>query len=420
MFNTNSLIDTNAIEVLVKDKVAEIVVSEVNRLIESPNSLLTAIRRDASAELAKKLVHSHSDLDVNPMITAYVAKNISKYLNNADIERVVKEQIDAPISRLLETASISKLIEQQVVSMFVKRLTVQLNNIDINKMIADKVNVLFNEHVKNIEYTGLVDNASKTELTILDNTVVVENEFISNEIKVIKSLEAGGNLIVKKDLILHGDINTDAKGWVKLSNNIERNVLKKFQEKLKEELQHSILEKAKTENIDFASVTIGGKKLVENGVLHKTIIISNLKKVGQLDNLNVKREAEIYSTLFVVNKRIGINTTEPSMALAVWDEEVEVIAGKSKSQTAFIGTGRKQGLEIGINRKAEIIIKDDGLVVINKLQIGKNRLKYSTDLPGYQGSKGDIVFNVNISPSKPVFAWVCIGGHRWMPLKAVI
>ena len=108
------------------------------------------------------------------------------------------------------------------------------------------------------------------------------------------------------------------------------------------------------------------------------------------------------------------------MALAVWDEEVEVVVGKTRSQTAFIGTNRKQALEIGINRKAEITVQDDGLVVINRLRLGKNMLSYDTSLPGYLGGKGDMVFNINVSLSDPVFAWVCIGGHKWMPLKAIV
>jgi hypothetical protein len=139
-----------------------------------------------------------------------------------------------------------------------------------------------------------------------------------------------------------------------------------------------------------------------------------------LNNLNVKGEAEVNDTLFVVNKRIGINTSDPSMALSVWDEEVSIVVGKLKEQNAFIGTSGIQTLSIGVNKRSEITIHEDGLVSIDRLRIGRNRLKYETDLPGYQGVKGDITFNTNVSKENLVFAWVCLGGHKWLPLKAVV
>jgi hypothetical protein len=122
--------------------------------------------------------------------------------------------------------------------------------------------------------------------------------------------------------------------------------------------------------------------------------------------------------LFVVNGRIGINTAEPSMSLSIWDEEVSIVAGKLKSQTAFIGTSGIQELAIGTNKRSDITIQADGIVSIDKLQIGKNRIKYESELPGYQGVKGDITFNTEVSKEHTVFAWVCLGGHKWLPLKA--
>jgi hypothetical protein len=331
----------------------------------------------------------------------------------------VKAPIEEEVSKLLKNnIDISNIVESQVTNTFVKHLSVKFKNMNIDALIDAKVNKLFEKHIKSTN--GISNTAKQTELFVMNDVVVVENEFIASSVKSVGNVDIDGNLTVKNNFILHGDINVDAKGWVKLANNIERNILKNFKEQIEENLKKSVLEHAKTESIDFESVTIRGKKLVTDNALSNTIVNSNLKKVGQLDNLSVSGEAELNDTLFVVNKRIGINTTQPSMALAIWDEEVEIIAGKSKSQTAFIGTNRKQSLEIGINKKAEITVQDDGLVVINQLRIGKNMIGYDTNLPGYLGGKGDIVFNVNITKDNPVFAWVCIGGHKWMSLKAVV
>ena len=108
------------------------------------------------------------------------------------------------------------------------------------------------------------------------------------------------------------------------------------------------------------------------------------------------------------------------MALSVWDEEVSIVVGKLKSQTAFIGTAGMQELIIGINKRPDITVQENGIVAIDKLQIGRNRIKYEGELPGYQGVKGDITFNTNVSKEHTVFAWVCLGGHKWLPLKAFV
>jgi hypothetical protein len=219
-------------------------------------------------------------------------------------------------------------------------------------------------------------------------------------------------------MTIEGDINTDAKGWDSLTDKIEKNVLRNFENQAIHKLGDAVLDYAKTDGIDFSSITVNGNELVNESSLGKTVVASNLQSLGQLNNLNVKGEAEVNDTLFVVNNRVGINTSEPSMALSVWDEEVSIIVGKLKSQTAFIGTAGIQELGIGINKRPEITIHSDGIVSIDKLRIGQNRIKYETDLPGYQGVKGDITFNTNVSKDNLVFAWVCLGGHRWLPLKA--
>jgi hypothetical protein len=105
------------------------------------------------------------------------------------------------------------------------------------------------------------------------------------------------------------------------------------------------------------------------------------------------------------------------MALSIWDEEVSIVVGKLKEQHAFIGAAGSQTLSIGINKRPEITINNEGLVSINRLRIGRNRLKYESDLPGYRGVKGDVTFNTEVSKDNLVFAWVCLGGHKWLPLK---
>ena len=104
------------------------------------------------------------------------------------------------------------------------------------------------------------------------------------------------------------------------------------------------------------------------------------------------------------------------MALSIWDEEVAINIGKHKEKTAYIGTSRTQGMAFGTNRAVHVEITADGLTQIKKLQVGLHRISHDTQVPGYSGTKGDIVFNAN--PTTNVFAWVCLGAYKWQPLKS--
>ena len=105
------------------------------------------------------------------------------------------------------------------------------------------------------------------------------------------------------------------------------------------------------------------------------------------------------------------------MALSVWDEEVSVNVGKFKENQAYVGTSRAQGLSLGVNRTAQIDIDVNGITTIKKLRVGQHSISHGTEVPGYLGTRGDIVFNA--SPKDDgVFAWVCLGEYRWKPLKS--
>jgi hypothetical protein len=424
MINTDSLIDTSAIEALVKDKVAETIISEVNQLLQNPTELLDVIRRDATALLVKQLASQCNNIDdIETRVAIHSDRILEKRIDSNMIRDMVYEHVKAPIeaevNELLESnINISNIIEAQVVNMFAKRLSVKFDNIDIDTMVDDKVNALFNVHIQTTK--GISNTANQTELSVMDDIVVVENELLVNRINSPGGITTDSNLHVKGNVIIEGFINTDGKGWDSLSEKIEKNVLDKFEIQAIQRLGSAVLEYAKTDGIDFSSITVNGKKLINESGLEKTIVNSNLQSLGQLNNLNVKGEAEVNDTLFVVNNRIGINTAEPSMALSVWDEEVSIVVGKLKEQHAFIGTSGAQTLSIGNNKRSDITVHVDGLVSIGMLRIGQNRLKYETDLPGYQGVKGDITFNTDVSKENLVFAWVCLGGHKWLPLKAVV
>ena len=124
--------------------------------------------------------------------------------------------------------------------------------------------------------------------------------------------------------------------------------------------------------------------------------------------------------MVVARDRVGINTEAPTASFDLWDEEVQIAIGKRKERTGFIGSNRLQNLQIGVNGKGNITITDKNVVIVENLQIDKNRISWGSEVPGYSGGKGDIVYNTSVGPKNTVFAWVCVGGYNWVALSATV
>ena len=423
------MIDPKELEKVINQEIAKQVETQVFDFIEGTDwtsniesKLISVLTRD----LAKRL----NVINISQLIQKHTKELFNEYaktieynsIDPKELEKVINQeiakQVETQVFDFIEGTDWTSNIESKLISVLTRDLAKRLNVINISQLIQKHTKELFNEYAKTIEYNGIDDQAKKVELSILEDAVVIENELISNKIKAVKLLTTDGSLIIKKDLVVLGDVNTDATGWDKLASRIQQDVFRQFTTQIKKQLTEDVINLAKTTSIDFKKVTVNGKSIVVGNALSNTITESMLHKVGALKELTVTGQANINDCLHVVNKRIGINTETPSMALTIWDEEAEIVAGKIKKQTAFIGTGRKQELQIGINRSGNITIKDDGLVQIERLQVGLNRISHASELPGYLGSKGDIVFNNNVSKSNLTFAWMCLGNYNWLSLKS--
>jgi hypothetical protein len=168
----------------------------------------------------------------------------------------------------------------------------------------------------------------------------------------------------------------------------------------------------------FDQVKVNGQTIIDGARLTRVVTESSLQSVGTLKSLTVSGEAKFNNdTLSVLNKRLGVNTDSPEKALGVWDEEVSIVIGKHKLNQAYIGTNREQSVAIGVNREPQIEITTDGLTRIKKLQVGLHKISHSAQVPGWSGTRGDIVFNSNFGADR-VFAWVCLGSYKWQTLKS--
>lgn len=330
------------------------------------------------------------------------------------VEKAVEDNIITVIESLIKDPVWLEKVERMINQAVVQRTVRELASTDVNTIIHEHVDkilpVVHQKFTKNFSSNGISDQATCLQLTVMDEDTVVENRLVA------KNFEVVGSTVVK-DLTVTGSINTDNRSWNTLAEEISRRTLASIELSWRDKLVEQVAKKITEQGIDFDTVNIDGQPLVHDHALSKSVTSSNIQKLGILQNLQVKGEAHLNDTVSVVNRRLGINTTTPESALSIWDEEVSVIIGKHQAKQAYVGTSRDQSLALGVNRQAQLEIDTNGLTRIKKLQVGLHKISHDTQVPGWAGTRGDIVFNANPGADK-VFAWVCLGSHKWQSLKS--
>lgn len=239
--------------------------------------------------------------------------------------------------------------------------------------------------------TGIDDKATTCQLTITDQAVVIEQKIVTSGIDV-KGAATAETLTVKQ---------LDAED---LSGAVV--------EKLINTTYKSILDIVAEKGIIAPRLAFKDQVLIDKERLAESITISNLRRVGVLEELQTKGDALLSGTLYVSKGRVGINTLEPTHALSVWDEEVELVFNKESLNRAFIGTRRPFAVTLGAASKENISLDIDGSVTINDLRLGALPLGTASAVPNWAGRTGEILFNDSPAVGRPI-GWVCIDGHRW-------
>jgi hypothetical protein len=335
------------------------------------------------------------------------------------VQRLVEQAVETNINKLVDqicadpawTARVERLINQATVQETMARLSAIDIGPTIKQRVDENMQRFTDSILKNFTSTGIVDQAAKCELIVMDDAVVVENLLTANSIEAVDSLRV-------QNLVVTGSINTDNFSWNALADSISQKTLDQLTKTWNQDLVNQVVSQIKEHGIDFDQVSVKGQTIINGNELTCAITESSLQSVGTLKRLTVSGEANFNNNTFnVLNKRLGVNTDSPEKALGVWDEEVSIVIGKHKLNQAYIGTNREQSVAIGVNREPQIEINTDGLTTVKKLQVGLHKISHAVQVPGWSGTRGDIVFNANFGTDR-VFAWVCLGAYKWQTLKS--
>jgi len=375
-------------------------VSEIPGIV---NTVMTSVKTIiASGELPELRSYINQDV-INASVTKGVTDIVTKAVDNLIVDPAWIDQVQ-------------RSVDQHMMD----RVVQQLSHVDINTAISNHVEQSFERWKTRLRQDTIGDAISletqTNELCLVEGAVVARSSLVTPQVQVTDLMEVQGTARVQ-NLVVLGNINTDNHCWNELAEAIGQKASASLTESWKQQLVMSVRDLISEQGIDFHDVTIGGENLVEDRRLSSGIVDSNLETLGKLKNLEVLGHAKIADTVNVLNHRVGINTDQPEMALTVWDEEVGVMAGKLAQNTAYIGTNRRHGLVLGINRQPVIDIDVDGLVTMKSLRLDRFRVGHATDVPGWSGTRGDLMLNSDPKPDQP-FAWVCLGAYRWQPLRS--
>jgi hypothetical protein len=293
-------------------------------------------------------------------LQAKIHTSLQPYMKS--IQERALERIDAVIS---------EIVNQKLQTIDFPDSSIPASKININGLRISKSAI--QDHVFG---AGIEDIADTVQLTVMDGAVVVENEVVANSVKATT---------VTADTLIVKDFATDQPWYATMKQDVLASVPKPETPK----------------DWSFKIAEMDAKIQV------------NADR-NQLKELEVSGEALLSDVLYTTpgNKRVGINTMEPSDALTVWDQETEVVIGKHASQEGYIGTRRRQDLNIGANNQVGIKVRSDGTVSMDKLELLGRTIGSSKTIPGHAAKKGDIVLNDNPTVGGYV-GWVCLDGIRW-------
>jgi hypothetical protein len=379
------LINSQLTELVSEDTVRSIVVSRVQERIQdyTPNlDQFEAGLQTIGTQILSQL-NSTADRQVNDLVTAKVS--------SLDIDTMVGQVI---ASKLDATTNYFPFKDRSISG----------SAIDPEKLRITGDNITGGV-ITNFASTGIDDKSTMCQLTILDQGAVFENTVYAPKIEV------KGGAVIDGDLTILGNI-TDNPAYQKLVSDVSTDAQTSIGPTVLDAYQDRVFERIREEGLDLNKITINGQSVVEGDKLTSVVRHSQLQSVGVIRDLQTDGEALLSQTLYISNRRVGVNTMDPNTALSVWDEEIEIGIGKQSQGIARIGTARDHTLVIGTNKQDNITLTPDGETTIPKLRIGNMLFSSSSTPPQYNSPRGTVVFNEQPSLGGPL-GWISLGDARW-------
>ena len=405
----------------------------VANIIDSlKGSIENELRDQISNEIVKKIANSEFDTVVTRLVEQNIRTRLDQFnfvgTSDDQLQKIIAQLTDQINKNLVSTANqqISSYINQKLAAVNVTEVigslvqnkvgsmlqstsfpekSISHNSVDFSglRLTGDQIQ---GGIIANFSSTGIEDLSTKVQMTLMDQATTFEGPVW------IPSLKVKGDVSLDGRLIINGEVSADAKGFLKLVEQTSQAVKTLLTDDLFSGFSDIIFKKMQTDGIDLDKITQGGKEVVAGNRLGYHIVDTNIKRLGIVNDLQTSGENLLSETLYVTQGRVGVNSIDPSAALSIWDQEVEVTVSKRSQDTAYIGTPRNQRVVLGSNSKDNIVLETDGSVEIENLRVGNVPMSSASAIPNYPAISGTIVWNETPAPGGPV-GWICLGATQW-------
>ena len=397
--------------------------------------ITTKVQAQAADAISQKIDEVLSTLDYSTLLSDKLSQKLDIKLSSLPIDKnTIETELTNRVNNLARNLSVS--VEQQSLKIITDTVSGYVSQIDFKdlyqKTIVQAVanaevtfpvasiphssiqfegltvsgNQVIGGIIQQFGSTGIDDQSTVCQLTIMDDLTVVENNLLT------KDLTVKGTTTIEGDLNVTGEIPETSAMFIKFVNAAANNVRTSLDQVVFKSYADMVLDTIKKDGLDLTKIKLNGEEVINGGNLSNAITFSNLQRVGQLNELQVRGETLLGETVYVSGKRVGINTIEPTQSLSIWDQEIEVGIGKQSTNTAIIGAPRNQTLVISANNKNNLTLLPDGSVSVNRINLGSVSMSSSDKPPMDNQPKGTIMFNSNPNLGGPL-GWVSLGDARW-------
>lgn len=407
----------------------------VNSIVQSiVDQITTQVQSQAIATIERKIEEVVANIDYTSMLSNLLSEKLDRKITQLPIStNAVEKELTSRVAAM--TQNLSDQINATALKTTQESINQQLNTIDFTALF--RATILGAIQSKSLAFpdasipgsavvasdllltgdqisggiithfgsTGIDDKATTCQVTVMDEVTVVENNLLTKDLTVKGTTTIEGNLNVTGAMVESSPMFTQ---FVLAATN---NVRTSLDRSLFDTYAATVFNKIKTDGLDLTKITLNGQTIVDSGMLSNTITISNLQKVGVLNELQVSGESLFGETLYVTKNRIGVNTIEPNQTLSLWDQEVEFGISKQSKDTAILGMPRNQTLIISSNGKNNLRVLSDGSISADIIRIGTITLT-SGSTPSNDQPIGTIVFNANPTLGGPL-GWISLGQARW-------
>ena len=412
------------------------ITNNVNNIVQGIVDQITAqVQQQAMVAIQKTIDDVIASIDSTSLLSTLLSQKLDATISQLPIN---PSNIEAQILAKLDIASVnlSQSIQSQAMSLATNFINAQVAQIDFNQLFQstllstiqqqklqfplasipgsaiDPTNWVISGNnvsgglIQNFGSTGIDDRATACQLTVMDDVTVIENNLLTN------------NLTVKGTTTIEGDLNVT--GNLPESSPLFQNIVRATGDSVTARLNQGIFQgyanlvtaQLQSTGLDLNRITVQGQDVIVGNALGSIITQSNLQKLGQLTELQVTGESFLSGTLYTTNQRVGVNTIEPTTALDIWDQEVEITFSKQTSNTGLIAVPRNQTLVLSSNGQNNLTLTPDGATSVNTLNIGTTNISVAGMPPSDNQPKGSIVFNGNPSLGGPM-GWVSLGNASW-------